>query len=428
MQRNAFRQPAFPRATRFSFLSLLAASAALCACQATPEKASDKIQSLVLHGKFDEALQRSSEAVKADPDDAQLQQVHRDVSIAWLMEQGRRLTFLDKDVEALELFHQARTLAPDRREPTTWIEKTRHKIADNWLELGLEAHASDKLEAAIEAYEHALQFDPGNRSALTGMSDATFAVNYKLGLGRGYYEDGLRSFSGAWYEMARGEFGKAQKFLPDDPQLDVRNEQTKIALSEQRVTVAHSLETDTPPRFDAARNEYRLALVLDPTNKQAAEGKQRCEIESHASELFRDADNQLVRGRLDKAFELAEEGSKLTLVQKDSFEGLLNRIQEARYEKFYKLARTLERDGRFPEAIEQYGELLKITSYYKDALTRKETLEDFVQRADRLYATFETEPDAQKRLEILQQIAQFWPDYRDVSSKIRELSKTSAPQ
>lgn len=414
MQRNRF--------TRASALLLLS----LCACHATETKASDTIEALVRHGDFDLALERAAKEVQANPGDAEAIKLHRDVSVAWLMEQGRRLTFLDKDIEALELFHQAQQTAPDRVEPTTWIEKTRQKIATNWLEIGLEAHASDRLDAAIEAYEKALQFDPGNRSALNGMSEATFAVNYKLGLGRGYYEEGLRSFSGAWYEMARGEFGKAEKFLPEDPQLGLRKTQTKIQLASQRVTVARSLEAEG--HYDAARNEYRLALVLDPDNTDAATGKQHAEIESRAATLFRDADMELIRGRLDKAFALAEEGAKLTQVQKDRFEGLLNKVQEARYEKLYKAARTLERDGKFPEAVEQYAELLKITAYYKDALTRRETLEDFVKRADALYAQFETEPDAQKQLQILEQIAQFWPDYRDVSEKIRALAKAAPPQ
>lgn len=415
MQRNVF----------LALTALAPIALTFAACRATEEKASKSIESLVRHGDFDTALQRAAQEVEARPGDEAAVKLHRDVSVAWLLEQGRRLTFLDKDTEALELFHQARELAPERPEPGTWIEKTRHKIADNWLEIGLEAHASDRLDVAIEAYDRALQFDPGNRSALNGISEATFAVNYKLGLGRGYYEEGLRSFAGAWYEMARGEFGKAEKFLPEDQQLGVRKAQTRIALASQRVTVARSLESEG--HFDAARNEYRLALALDPENADAAAGKQQAEIESRAAALYREADMELVRGRIDKAFALAEEGAKLTAAQKERFAGLLDRVQEARYEKLYKAARTLERDGKFPEAIEQYGELLEITAYYKDALTRRETLEDFVKRADGLYAEFEREPDEQKRLQILEQIAQFWPDYRDVAARIRELAK-AAPQ
>ncbi|MBK7874338.1 MAG: hypothetical protein IPJ77_01040 [Planctomycetes bacterium] len=135
-----------------------------------------------------------------------------------------------------------------------------------------------------------------------------------------------------------------------------------------------------------------------------------------------------MRGRLDKALELTDEGTRITQKQKDRFEGLKNRVQEARFELTYKDALAFERDGKFQEAIERYTALLKLAAYYKDALTRKETLEDYVQRAERLYTQAASEGDVAKRLDILRQIAQFWPDYRDVADQVRELSKTARPQ
>ena len=405
--------------------SALALFFTLAACASTRESDSSRVEWLIVHGRYEEAVARAAKLAEEKPGDAEAERVHRDATLAWMLEKGRRLTFADQDVEALQVFHDAHELAPDRSEAATWIEKTRHKLADHYLALGLEAHASDKLEEAIGHYESALKFDPGNRGALSGMADATLAVNYREGLGKAYYEDGLRSFHTGWLEQAKSEYGKSEKYT-QTPQLDARQQQVSIDLAAARVTVAETLESEN--KFDAARNEYRLALSLDPDNAKARVGKESCDVESHVAQIYRDAEMSIVRGRLDKALELVDEGARLTQKQKDRFEGLKNRVQEARYDSLYKDALTLERDGKFQDAIERYAALLKIAAYYKDALTRKETLEDYVQRAERLYTQAVGEGDAAKKLEILRQIAQFWPDYRDVADQVRALAKAGGPQ
>lgn len=406
-------------------LSALALLLALSACASTQESDTHRVEWLIVHGRFEDAVERAAKLAAEKPGDEAAQRVHRDATLAWMLERGRRLTFADQDIEALQVFHDAQQLAPDRNEAVTWIEKTRHKLADHFLALGLEAHASDKLSSAIELYESALKFDPGNRGALSGMAEATLAVNYREGLGKAYYEDGLRSFHTGWLEQAKGELGKGDKYL-DSAQLDARQKQVAVDLSAARVTVAENLESEN--KFDAARNEYRLALSLDPENAKARAGKESCDVESHAAQIYRDAEMSIVRGRLDKALELTDEGARVTVKQKDRFEGLKNRVQEARFEMTYKDALAFERDGKFQEAIERYDALLKLAAYYKDALTRKETLEDYVQRAERLYTQAVSEGDVAKRLDLLRQIAQFWPDYRDVADQVRELSKTARPQ
>ncbi|MBI5364271.1 MAG: hypothetical protein HZA53_13915 [Planctomycetes bacterium] len=405
--------------------SFLATLLLVSACGTTAVDKQGTVEWLIVHGRFQEAVDRAAAKAKDHPGDEQAQRTYREAQFAQMLESGRRLSFADRDLEALDLFRRATELAPDRNEAVTWIEKTRRKLAEHFLEIGLEAHASDKLDEALVAYESALQFDPGNRGALTGMADATLAVNYRAGLGKAYYEEGLRSFKDGLLGQADGEFGKGDKYI-DSPQLDQRRKQLAVEMAAARMTVAATLVEEA--KFDAARNEYRLALALDPGNAAAKTGKESCDLESHAAQIHRDAEMAIVRGRLDKALELAEEGARLTVLQKDRFEGLKNRVQEARFETIYKEALAMERDGKFPDAIVRYGDLLKIAAYYKDALTRKETLEDFVVRADRLYSQAAGETDATKKLETLRQILQFWADYRDVADQVRELAKTVTPQ
>lgn len=391
----------------------------LAACSSNGARDEDSIDWLVAHGRYEEAVRKSAAAAQKKPGDAKLQQRHRDATLALLLEQGRRLTFLDQDEAALVKFGEAAELAPERIEPKMWIKKTRHKLAETYLERGLELHASDKLAEAIEAYDGALRYEPDNRSAQTGLAEATLAVNYRTGLGKAYYEQGTRSLSEAWIERARHEYDAADKYL-DDEKIDARKRQVAVELAEARTSVAAQLEADE--KFDAARNEFRLATRLDPKNTRAIEGKARCENEAHVAELMRDANNDITRGRFDAALKKAEEAGRLTLAQKERVEGLKNKIAEARYDTFYKEALSLERDGKYPEAVARFGDLLAIAAYYKDALTRKETLEDFIRRADLLYSQAAAETDPVKRSDLLRQILSFWPDYRDVQDQLRALN------
>jgi len=391
----------------------------LAACSSNAARDEDSIDWLVAHGRYEEAVRKSAASAQKHPGDAKLQQRHRDATLALLLEQGRRLTFLDQDEAALAKFGEAAAIAPDRVEPKMWIEKTRHKLAETFLERGLELHASDKLAEAIEAYDGALRFEPDNRSAKTGLAEATLAVNYRTGLGKAYYEQGTRSLSEALLVQARTEYAYADKYLDDD-KIDARKKQVDVELAEARASVAAQLEADE--KYDAARNEFRLATRLDPNNTRAVEGKARCENESHVAELLREANNDITRGRFDPAQKKADEAGRLTVAQKERVEGLKNKIQEARYDALYKEALSLERDGKYPEAAARFGDLLAIAAYYKDALTRKETLEDFIKRADQLYSQAAAETDPAKRSDLLRQILSFWPDYRDVQDQLRALN------
>jgi tetratricopeptide (TPR) repeat protein len=395
----------------------------LAACSSNAAKDEDSVDWLVQHGRYEEAVTKAAAAAEKHPNDAKLAQVHRDATFAWLLEQGRRQTFLDNDFDALVFFSHALEVAPDRPEARMWIQKTRHKLADTWLEKGLELHASDKLEAAIEAYDTALRFEPDNRSAQTGLAEATLAVNYRTGLGQAYYDQGTRSLSDARLAQANHEYAAADKYL-DDEKVDARKRQVNVELADARTSIAAQLEQDE--KYEAARNEYRLASRLDPNNTRALEGKARCEIESHASELQRGALNDITRNRLDEAMKKADEAGRVTTAQKERVEGLKVKIQEARYDTYYKEALSLERDGKYSEAVARYGDLLALAAYYKDALTRKETLEDFITRADNLYKEAAAETDPAKRSDVLRQILQFWPDYRDVKDQLRALTVPSS--
>jgi tetratricopeptide (TPR) repeat protein len=386
-------------------------------CSSTKEAPQERVNDLVSHGHFAAAVREADEYRRANPDDARADSLHRLASVAYLLEQGRRATFKDEDVAALALFEQAREIEPTSAEVASWVDKTKRKLAETWVGRGLEYHAKDELPAAVEAYEKALEYVPGDHSALNGLATAVFHINFRQGLSERYFKEGLQALSRYWLEQARSRFSYATKYEPEDARTSQRQNQVEKLLAGQRVTIAAQLESGG--HYDAARNELRLALALDPENKEARAAKERCDNEAMAAARRREAAIAVMRGKFDDADKLLTEGAALTKAQAEEYVTARADLQTARYEKVYQDGLALERDMQFPEAVAKYGELLKITEYYKDVLTRKETLEGYIRLADELYAKALAATSPEEKRAFLKQIELFWPEYKDVEDQLK---------
>jgi len=391
------------------------------ACATVEKSPAEEVRDDAYHGRYDEAVRRAASLQEEHPDDPEYESLHRMASVAWYLDQGRRATFADRDHEALDYFKKAKELDPQSAEADSWNQKTVKKLARTWLERGLELHASGKLPEAVEAYGKALEYSPRDPSALNGLGEAVLQINYREGMGKQYFEEGMRALSAYWLEQARSRFSYAEKYEPDDPKTKTRSTQVDVLLAQQRATVAKGFEADR--RFGAARNEYRLAVALDPENADARAGFERSTNESKASALLDQARMEMVRMHLDKAADLIQEGEALTTQQEENFEGARAQIEQARLDRKYQEALTLERDCRYEEAIAKYAALLGETEYFKDAISRKETLEEYVRLAADLYEKARGAASDEERLENLRKIRVFWPEYKDVAAQLEKLEK-----
>jgi tetratricopeptide (TPR) repeat protein len=153
----------------------------------------------------------------------------------------------------------------------------------------------------------------------------------------------------------------------------------------------------------------------------------RCSKEVEAQRLLEMADYELLRKNYDRAGEQLSRGELLTEKLKERFEGARARIQESRHEDLYVEAVALEKDQRYPEAVEKYQELLDIAQYYKDVFTRRDTLKAYIELAASLYAKADSAASDEERFDFLSQIEVFWPDYRDVRSRLEGLRKARTP-
>jgi tetratricopeptide (TPR) repeat protein len=404
---------------------LLALACGLGACADTGVKAEDTVEWNMAHMQYARALELAQADAKARPDDAAAQEMLRRAQLAALLEKGRRLTLEDEDVEALKVYEQALALEADSKELQEWIQKTELKLGDRWLQVALELHARGDLPGALDAYEQSLRYHPGYDVALGGMAQARKEIDHRELLGKSYFEGGVHALSDYWLERAKGLFAYSNKYKPGLEHTLERSKQVNLLLAQQRQKVAQAYEKDG--LFGAAHSEYRMALALAPDDPPSQQALERCSKEVKAQRILEDAKYQIMRGKFERAEELIQKGLELTTAQTDKFEGARALVQEQRNERAYQEAFALERDQRFAEAIEKYGELLVQANYYKDTLARVDTLKGYITLAEELYKQASEATDDKARLDFLRQIQVFWPEYRDVAKLVSDLEQKPAP-
>jgi hypothetical protein len=244
-------------------------------------------------------------------------------------------------------------------------------------------------------------------------------------LSKRYFEGGVHALSDYWLERAKGLFSYSNKYKPDQPHTLTRSKQVNLLLAKQRQKVAQAFEEKG--LFGAARSEYRMALALAPDDPPSKAALERCTREVKAQRKLEAASYQIMRGNWERAEKLIAEGRELTAVQGELFDGAVAKMHEQQNDIVYSEALALERDQRFEEAIAKYQELLAQASYFKDTLTRVDTLKSYVELAGELYDKAAAAPDDAARLDYLHQIRIFWPEYKDVPKQVSELEAKLSP-
>ncbi len=406
---------------RFPTTTVLLVGALVVACSSNSERGEEDVRWLVYHQRYDEAVRVAAEASERNPDDAVASQLHREASIAWHLEAGRRATFEDQDDVAVRSFQDALEIDSESVEASAWLRKTQRKVALRELGKALELHANDQIGEAVEHYEKALASDPAVPGAKEGRELAILLLRYRAGLGTRYFKEGLHAYSDYWLEYALSQFSYAEKYQHTGDRARDRKDEIQELLAIQRLATGRAHEE--AGRFGAARGEYRMAILLDPGNADALGALERAKIELKVTEKLKLARIEIVRGRPEKAQKLAEEALAMTRAQTDLADGVMAELRESRFETIYRDALALERDWRFEESVARFDELLAEAQFWKDAITRRDTLREYVQRAGELYAKAAAAATPEEEVSNLRQIELFWPEYRDVSTRLRVLAK-----
>ncbi|QDV06227.1 hypothetical protein Poly30_17340 [Planctomycetes bacterium Poly30] len=404
----------------------LAALALLQGCASGPsgfQKRIDKIERLTRERAYIEAAEASVDLIEDTPTRSARYETaleaQRAVSLASQLDRARDLTLKGKDVDALDLLSRLRAEYPNTSQVVAWQERTRRKLADKWFGVAREALANETFDAARAAYRRVLEYDPNHPVAGLSLEDLKRLEQYRAELADDYYNSGVRGVVEQRLSEARTSFAKGLKYDQENVKAKRRISEVDRERSIARVASAEKLVKEK--HYAAAAQEYQTAALLNPESEEIQQQVEALEAEARAFELKSEAEFQVLRGEIDRAEELLKEGAAMTKLQTADFEKAIAGIDGARIEKRYQSALDLEHDFRFPEAIEAYKGLLESRDFYKDTRARIDALEGYVASAERLYAEAAAATNDEAKLELLQQIDLFWPEYKDVADKIRAL-------
>jgi len=420
------------RGGSFAVLGLALATVLTGACSSV-EKSESAVQDLIRRGSYGAALRQAESAYRDNPGNPELEELYRRASAAYMMEKGRRQTFAEENLEALESFRQAYEIKPSVI-AEQWYDKTRLKLAGIHLERGREAVASEDLETALREFERAIGFtetDGRDRIndelvelrevARSAAARTLVRVNYRLDLGSEYYIQGVR----AWHEyqlyIAAADFGFVEKYKPSDDKAERRGLQVDALLARRRVSMAAALEEIG--NYAAAEKEFKQALELDAELEEAELGAERAAVEAEAARIAGEGEMMILRGEWVRARETLARALELSVYEKDAYSDKIASIEDARMASAYERALDLEHDFDYPGAIKAFAELLEERSWYEDARARHDTLVEYVERSERLYALAKDSRDIIERLALLREIELIWPEYRDIESLLPPLQR-----
>ena len=408
---------------------LLPLFAGLVGCKTVAPDATNDVIALVQAGHYERAMVEAKELHAKRPDDPDAERLARDAEIAFLLDQGRQVTFAGDPATSLGIFRQALRLDPHNQVALGWVAKTRLQLAEDHLDIAFTLTGPDELREAEAEFEVALAYLP---EGIPGPRSARIELQAKLGLvrvlhiqqyhetvSRSNFSEGLRNYRDLLMNRAKQCFTVAREHDPGNVRTEDRIADVEVIMANEEIAKALGLEEEG--FFHAARNQYRMVLLIDPNNEVARDGLDRMDIEARASDTFDEAQMKIVRGEFDDAQQLIEDAGALTDAQ-DETAGILNAtLEDARLREMYEHAIGLERDYLYAEAVEAFDELLADTEFYEDSVARRDTILEFIELATEYYANaLAAETDEEAR-GFLRRIPVFWPDYRDVDERLRDI-------
>jgi tetratricopeptide (TPR) repeat protein len=387
----------------------------------------DSVEDLIFRGRYTEAVELAERRARKTPVDEDTKRALQRARVALLLDRARAHNFADEYAASLTLLEEAESILPGQPQVAEWRDKNLRELALYYRDVAREAESSGDFDAAYLAYLESARLDPDEPAGRNGAERVLLRDNYRQGLGKAYYQQGVKRLREYRTIEAVQDLDSAEKYLDEDPRLADRQDEAAELLAEERVQIAGELEQQG--LFRAARNEYRLALMIQEDQEEALEGLERCEREVQVLEFLSEAERELRRKDFDQALVRVERAAQITRGQQELVAERRAEVEAARVQALYDTARELESDFEFNQAVSAYERLLEETGgFYEDSITRRDTLLEYLELAPTLYQRANQAETLEEQEALLYQITLFWPTYRDVRQRYRAVSDRLAEE
>jgi tetratricopeptide (TPR) repeat protein len=407
----------------------------LGACQGPGPADDADVRELIREARYTEALELAQSRIESEPEDADAQQDLARAKAAALLDRGRRAVFDGEHARALELFALAQEQMPESEVIANWIAKAQQEQAAIIRAEAFELSTQGLYDESLERYGEMLKLldGSGHPSEIARLRSDNLRMAYDSAAerletlkafrdnrGADYYREGVRALREYRTAEAVKAFQASLKYSPADVSSQDRREEVARIQGEERKRIAEELEGEG--FYRAAATEYRAALRHLPEDNRAKAGLERMEREVTVLNDLREVDRMMRKGEFEPCFAILEAAAERTQLLGDEVQLANELAHEARIEALYETALEYERDFQYLPAIQAFDDLLAESGgFYKDAISRRDTLEDYVADAGDLYSRAEQASDADERLILLSQIELIWPTYRDVAKQLEVL-------
>lgn len=394
-------------------VAVLAAS-----CATTVENQS--VDRLIAGADYGGALALAIDRAAERPNDAAAQRDLVRARVALYLDRARRANFEGDFERSLAYLEEAESLWPGQPDVGAWHKKSTDQLAASLRQEAREAETSGDFELAYARFEEADRLDPHGPQAGVGAERVLLRANHREGLGDAYYTKGIRALREYRAAEAVQALDAAIKYAPGDPRFTDRRSEAAALLAEERLRIAEELEKQG--LFRAARNEYRLALLIVEDLPAAHAGLERTTTEVQALDFLEEADRALILDDFGRAMARVERAAALSTLQADAVEAKRDEVREAELAHLYETAREFESDYDFLPAIAAYERLLeRADGFYDDAISRRDTLESYIELAGQFYERANQASTEKEQLDYLRRISLIWPTYRDVAKRLAAL-------
>ncbi len=293
------------------------------------------------------------ERVKTDyPDDPEVERVYWKVRIAYLLKEGQRQCFMnreDGDGGALECFEKVLVLDPGNEIASTWIRKCKDKLALRAVADGDRFRTRGELKEALIAYHQALTYQPGNAEAEEGLKLLGESWRKMQDEAHSHYLQGVRALADQLFRQTRYHLLIA---LDKDPTLeqavDPANRAQRMLMQERFADAKHMAEQGY---YAPALKEYEEIAAAIPDFDGIQERIEHTKVEVEAQSLASAGEMEVYRGEYAKARELLQKAYDMTQDQKESIGEKLLLVHEREIQDRYFAAKDLELQRHYVDAL-----------------------------------------------------------------------------